>query len=168
MLGDTRNLDKFFLLFLRNICDHEFQCWQKAQSALLNHWTNDQGRNTFCLITVPTSQLGPFEAQSPSSVLYQLLPALLAAFLPDAIGFEDAVWAQAFSNGNVWHLETMLKREERIQQGMHKKNNWYCGRARFTPLGFLYSSVFMQRYQHIFEDILPSIYSPHHLIFPLN
>lgn len=134
-------------------------------------WTTERttrDRNTFCLITVPTSQLGPFEAPSPSSVLYQLLPALLAAFLPDAIGFEDAVWAQAFNDGNVWHLETMLKREERIQQGMHKKNKWYCGRARFTPLGFLYSSVFMQRYQHIFEDILPSIYSPHHLIFPLN
>lgn len=63
----------------------------------------------FCFIVMPMSQLGLLEALSLSSILCQLLLGLLAAFLPDLIGFKGSLRELTCSHdANMRHWETVL------------------------------------------------------------
>lgn len=61
----------------------------------------------FCFIVMPVSQLGLLEALSLGSILCQLLLGLLAAFLPDLIGFKGSLRELTCSHdANMRHWET--------------------------------------------------------------
>lgn len=61
----------------------------------------------FCFIVMPMSQLGLLEALSLGSILCQLLLGLLAAFLPDLIGFKGSLRELTCSHdANMRHWET--------------------------------------------------------------
>lgn len=162
---------KLFLLFLGNICDHEFQWWEKAQSTLLNHWTLNEWPGTeipFALLLCPDPSWAHLKHRVPVQFCTNCSLPFWQHFCQMQLALRTLCELRRSRNGNMRHLETMLDLSLSLQQGMHKKNNWYWGRAKLMSVGLQYSSVFMQRCHHIFEDILPSFHSPHHLVFLLN
>lgn len=122
-------------------------------------------RRCFALLSCPRPSWDHLKHWSLSSVLYQLLLGFLAAFLPDVIGFEGSLQEFTCSHVvNMCYLGTELDSSLSDFRQAFAKTSGIGGRAKHLL------TFSRNRYlcYHVFEDILHSFPTPHHLAIPLK
>lgn len=141
----------------------------KALCWTTEHWMNDQGQKYLSLYYCAQIPAGPTwstESQFSSVPIAPCPSGSISARCNWLWGLCVSSGVHTMGTWGTWKPCWICP--SLFSKACTRKTTGIGGRAKLMSVGLQYSSVFMQRCHHIFEDILPSFHSSHHLVFLLN